>query len=672
MCGICGTYRTGERATVERMVARLAHRGPDDHGVFSDGRASLAMARLAILDLSDAGHQPMATPDELIWIVYNGELYNFREERALLESEGVEFHSGSDTEVVLRMYERYGDDLVTRLRGMFALAIYDRRGGEGRQRLLLARDHFGIKPLLYARRDGGLIFASELRALLGSGLVEPAIDMAAIRELLTLGAIQQPRTMIRDVAMLPPAHRMIIDHWGERIERYWSLEVDRIEGLRSRPYPELVERLGATIEESLRLQMVSDVPLGAFLSGGVDSSLLVALMRRAIGHQINTFSVGYGSEGAEFDESDDARTMAAHLDTVHTAVTVSGGQVRDEIERFAESLDQPSVDGLNTYFVSLAARRSVTVAISGTGGDELFAGYPWFISMVLAEARGARGARSARSSARELVASLARSSVLDRFAAGPLGPRLASIRKTSSFLSRYAVRNLVLDVVDAARLIAPSHRAAALAGRSLLREMRAIDELANEPALERVTALTLRGYLGSQLLRDVDVTSMAHSLEVRVPFLDPVVADVALSLPLEAKLGSTETLASRGGDTYRDTGAKRILIDVAKRYLPPDFDRQPKRGFTMPIGAWLGAELADVVDDTLSPASIERRGLFDSTEVDRLRREFAAGRLGWQLIWLLVIIELWCRLVLDTRGAGAERSSSRAVAEKVQGAPGGR
>lgn len=665
MCGICGTYRTGNRATVERMVARLSHRGPDDHGVFSDGRASLAMARLAILDLSHAGHQPMATEEELIWIVYNGEVYNFREERALLEQAGVRFRSGSDTEVVLRMYERYGDDFLTRLRGMFALAIYDRRAGSGRPRLLLARDHFGIKPLLYARHGDGIVFASEMRALLGSGLVEPAIDMQAIRELLTLGAVQQPRTMLRGVAMLPPAHRMIVDASGTRIERFWSLAVNRHPDLRSRPYPELVETLGATIEESLRLQMVSDVPLGAFLSGGVDSSLLVALMRRALGRQINTFSVGYGSEGAALDESEDARRMAAHLDTIHTAVTVSGRQVRDHVEHFAASLDQPSVDGLNTYFVSLAARRSVTVAISGTGGDELFAGYPWFISMVLAEARASR---SVHTRLRELVASVVRSSAFDPLVVGQFGPAIMAIRTTASFLSRYAVRNLVLGVIDAARLIAPPHRAEARAGRSLVREMRAIDELGGEPALERVTALTLRGYLGSQLLRDIDVTSMAHSLEVRVPFLDPVVADVALSLPQEAKLGSSDTLEHRGGDTYRDTGAKRILIDVAKRYLPEDFDRQPKRGFTMPIGAWLGAELADVVDDTLGRASLVRRGLFEPDEVERLRAAFRTGRVGWQPIWLLVVIELWCRQVLDTVGASAADAVPATATQQVPGA----
>ena len=386
MCGICGVWGGEGREAVGAMVGAMRHRGPDDSGAFDDRRAALGMTRLAIIDTSAGGHQPMQTPDGNITLVYNGELYNFREERRLLEARGCEFRSTSDTEVVLRMYEHYGDDFLKRMRGMFALALYDRRRGPGRERLLLARDQMGIKPLLYARRGGRLVFASEVKALLASGLIEPEVDPVSLRLLLSYGSVYQPRTILRGVRMLLPAHRLIVEGGGERVERYWSLGLDRREGLRLRPYEELVEEMASVLEESVRLQMVSDVPLGAFLSGGVDSSLLVALMARQVtGHRVKTFSVGFEGEGRDIDETDDAERTARHIGTDHTRVIVSGEDVRERIRHIAYGLDQPTVDGVNSYFVSMAARRAVTVAISGTGGDELFAGYPWFALMALDE-----------------------------------------------------------------------------------------------------------------------------------------------------------------------------------------------------------------------------------------------------------------------------------------------
>jgi asparagine synthase (glutamine-hydrolysing) len=365
----------------------MHHRGPDDSGQFSDGQVSLGMTRLAILDPSSGGHQPMMTHDERIVVVYNGELYNFRSEKALLEKQGHTFSSSSDTEVVLRMYEHYGDDFVKRMRGMFALAIYDRRRGPGRERLLLARDQMGIKPLVYAHVDGRLVFASEIKALLASGLVTAEIDPVSLRLLLTYGSVYQPRTIIRGVQMLLPAHRLVIENGRERIERYWSLGLDRDASLRTRSYEEQVERVAAALEESVRLQMISDVPLGAFLSGGVDSALLAALMARQKGvGRLKTFSVGFEGEAEDIDETDDAERTARHIGTEHSRIVVRGADVRERICHIARGLDQPTVDGVNSYFVSLAARQAVTVAISGTGGDELFAGYHWFALMALDEA----------------------------------------------------------------------------------------------------------------------------------------------------------------------------------------------------------------------------------------------------------------------------------------------
>jgi asparagine synthase (glutamine-hydrolysing) len=643
MCGICGIWGVGERASVEAMVAALDHRGPDDRGIYQDEKATLGMTRLSVIDLSTGGSQPMSNAQGAIHLVYNGELYNFQSERQILESNGYSFSSRSDTEVVLHMYEHYGDDFLLRLRGMFALAIYDKRRGPGRERLLLARDHFGIKPLLYARVSGRLVFASELKALLASGLIEREIDPISLRLLLTFGSVTQPRTMLRGVSMLPPAHFMIVEGDTERVERYWSLQTNRHGDLRAQPYDECVAELRRRLEESVRLQMVSDVPVGAFLSGGLDSSLLVALMTKLTNTRVKTFSVGYETEGREIDESGEAARTAEFLGTDHTRVLVRSMDVRDQLSHIVASLDQPSVDGVNSYFVSRAARSAVTVAISGTGSDELFAGYYWFTDMVREE-----GLR--RSSAwRSLIAAVARYPALDPFILMRGGRTLLNARNCAGFTTRYATKFTNFDALDAAHLIAPDLRRQAQAGRAPHYDLEAIDELPYGSTVERITGLCLRGYMNNQLLRDLDAVSMAHSLEVRVPFLDPEVADAALSLPESAKIGNGKVINS-GEKSYLEAGTKRILMDVARPLLPEGFDRAPKRGFVMPFSAWLRGPLREIFEDTLSDERVRSRGLLDVQKVSTVRRRFIsvpAGPLDWMGPWLLMVLELWCREVLE-------------------------
>ena len=645
MCGICGIWGTDGRQAIEPMVAAMRHRGPDDQGIYHDAKASLGMTRLAIIDVSAAGHQPMQNQNGTVWLVYNGEVYNFQSERALLEAKGYSFSSSSDTEVVLRMYEHYGDDFVSRLRGMFALAVYDKRRGSGHERLLVARDHLGIKPLLFARVGGRVVFASETKALLASGLIKPEIDPVALRMLLAYGSVYQPRTILRGVSMLLPAHRMIIERGKERIERYWSLGIDRRPALRERPYEELVEEVADMLEELVRLQMVSDVPLGAFLSGGVDSSLLVAMMVQMTNHKVKTFSVGFEKEGAGIDESGDAERTARFLDTDHTRVVVQGTEVRDRIQHIASSLGQPSIDGMNSYFVSLAARQAVTVAISGTGGDELFAGYPWFISMVLDQMH--HQSEPWRAMANSLLTAVAVLPAFDPLLLRRGGGRLWNARNRAGFLTKYANLYQVFGALGAARLLSPELRKPAQAGRSAHYDLRMIDELPEGSAIERVTGLCLRGYMNNQLLRDIDAVSMAHSLEVRVPYLDPLVADTALSLPDSAKMSDLTKLPTPEQRTYRETGAKRILIDVGRPLLPKDFDLQPKRGFGMPLDSWLKGPLLEVLLDTLSEEQIRRRGLLDVQAASAVKNSFLEGTLSWAQPWLLMMLELWCREVLD-------------------------
>lgn len=649
MCGIAGIAGGSAPESITAMVAAMHHRGPDDSGVHREADIALGMARLAVIDITQAGHQPMHNHDGSVWIVYNGETYNFQQEKSILEEKGHCFESHSDTEVVLRMYEVYGDDFLLRLRGMFALAIYDKRKGSGKERLLLARDHLGIKPLLYCRNGMHFLFASELKAILASGLVAREIEPEALRLLLTFGSVTQPYTMIKGVRMLLPGHRLIMEKGTERVERFWQLGVGRrtreVAGL---PYPEQVSLVRNNLEDSVRLQMVSDVPLGAFLSGGVDSSLLVALMARNSNHRVKTFSVGFEAEGASIDESLDAEQTARYIGTDHARVVVTGRDVRDHIHHIVKALDQPSVDGVNSYFVSLAARQAVTVAISGTGGDELFAGYPWFITMVAAAKRELSLPLLAK--IKGCVASFSRLPMFDSLmTCRRLGTRLEAFRGSHGFLSRYSRIYQIFGVIGAVSYLSPAMRKLTATGHELSLDIGHADEIPTAKTLERVSALCLRGYTQNQLLRDIDAVSMAHSLEVRVPFLDPLLTDLALSLPRNAKLGSLSGVTNPETASYRETGTKKILVDACEGLLPPDIDKQPKRGFAMPFDAWLKGPLREVFDDALSPESVKKRGFFDEVAVTKLKENFLVGKGSWPQPWLLMMIELWCREVLDCR-----------------------
>ncbi|MGH9844649.1 MAG: asparagine synthase (glutamine-hydrolyzing) [Blastocatellia bacterium] len=644
MCGICGIWGADHSQAVGAMVRAMHHRGPDDHGVFADTRISLGMARLAIIDTGTGGHQPMKNPDGSVWIVYNGEAYNFQTERKILESKGYGFSSSSDTEVVLRMYEHYGDDFLLRIRGMFALAIYDKRGGPGKERLLLARDQLGIKPLLYAHASGKLIFASEMKALLAGGLVKPEIDPEGLRLLLTFGSIYQPRTILRGVRMLPAAHRMIVDAGGEKIERYWSVSPRRSAELSRLSYEELVSDVAEVLQQAVKLQLVSDVPLGAFLSGGIDSSLLVAMMAQEAGHRIKTFSVGYEAEGAHLDESDEAERTARFIGTDHTKVLVTGAEVRDRIEHIAWGLDQPSVDGVNSYFVAQAARQAVTVSISGNGGDELFAGYPWFIFMAQDQRR--LRANPLAAAARSLVARIAKLRAFDALMRQSSGDAILKARGLAGFVTRYGNLWQAFGSMDAARLLSDEIRPRTRAGCSIDADLNPIDEVPDGTTIQRVSALCLRGYNTNQLLRDIDAVSMAHSLEARVPFLDPVVADTALSLPDYTKLGDVGRLPDRPY-TYRDSGAKRILFDVGRARLPEKLDLQEKRGFGMPFDSWLKGPLREVFLDAVSERSLRARGLLNVAEAMAARDAVFRGDFLWTRPWLLLMLELWCREVMD-------------------------
>jgi len=609
MCGIAGILGRTDITHIQSMISAIYHRGPDDNGTYRDNNIALGMTRLAIIDTHPTGHQPMSTTDGDIWIVYNGELYNFKQEREILESQGYIFNSTSDTEVVLRMYEYYGDDFLLRMRGIFALAIYDKRKC-GRERLFLARDHFGIKPLLYSDTGKHFIFGSEIKAILASNLVDPAIDPNGLRLLLTFGSVYQPNTILENIKSLLPAHKLIIESGKDkRIERYWSLGLNRNAGIRNLSYDKQVKIMESALKEVTEMQMISDVPLGAFLSGGVDSSILVALMAQSTTNKIKTFSIGF-ENADDIDESKDAEKIACHISTDHSKILVTDSDIYNNIHKLAAGLDQPSVDGTNSYFVSMAARKNVTVAISGTGGDEIFAGYPWFISMNNPN----------------------------------LWNKIQRLYDHNKFLKEYASHYYICGSCGAQTLIPDKLWNISQTGTPKYIDITPTDELSHGSPIERVSGLVLRGYTSNQLLRDIDAVSMYHSLEVRVPYLDPVITNLALSLPDSAKLHNSN---SDPHATYRSSGAKRILIDIGRNLLPKNFDLQSKRGFSMPFDTWLQGSLNGIMDETLSYQSVKARGLLNPDTVKTIKLRYDNKQIGWTQPWLLMMLELWCREVLD-------------------------
>ena len=619
MCGIAGIFGKPDHATVGTMLSALRHRGPDGNKVMADGKAAFGHARLSIIDLSPAAAQPMASDDGQVWLTYNGEIYNFRELRRTLEGEGVRFRTSSDTEVILALYVRYGDGFLRRLRGIFAFALYDKRGGPGRERLLLARDPIGVKPLLYARQSDGLVFASELKAMVPV-LDNIGVDLVSLRQLLAWGSVCQPRTILSGVSMLPPGHFLVAQANVIHSEAYWSPGIDRVSCLRDQPYAELLSAAEEKVTETLTAQLVADVPVGAFLSGGINSSLLVALMARRANNAVLTYSVGFENAVEVEDETDDAAEVAAFLGTAHHRVVVTGTDAAENIRAIARDLDQPTVDGINSWFVSRAVGGELKVAISGTGGDELFAGYPWYSAMKAWDDSAARPLTQLKSLAKRLLRGEGREDFVSAYS-----------RHYRIFGPEQAVTMLAPD------LIAPAGNAVGDLGDS--------DCLREGTALERTTALCLGNYTKNQLLRDIDVASMAHGLEVRVPLLDHELVDFALSLPDDAKLRPN----SVAGSSYESAGLKRILVDVGRKYLPPGFTHRRKRGFTLPFMEWLRGPLASTLEDCLSPDSVVRRGLFAPAAIGNALTQFKSGIGSWPQVWLLMMTELWCREVLDGR-----------------------
>jgi asparagine synthase (glutamine-hydrolysing) len=595
----------------------MVHRGPDDSGVHFAAPVCLGMTRLSIIDLSRAGRQPMTNEDGSVWLVSNGEIYNFRELRRWLLERGHRFQSRTDTEVIIHLYEELGQDCIQRLRGMFAFALWDGR----EQKLWLARDRLGIKPLYYTEMNGLFLFASELKALLRTGLVPIELNPEAVDHYLSFGAVPSPLTIMQGIYCLPPGHMLLVSEGGVRQERYWQLDFTP---LRGHPRHFYVQRTRELLEESIRLHQVSDVPIGAFLSGGLDSSAVVALMGRITGQPVRTFSVGF-VEGPEcYDERSHARRVAQALGTEHTEVIVRGQDVLEALPHIFHHMDQPTVDGVNSYFVSRAARQGVTVALSGLGGDELFGGYPSFVRVPRLMPY-VRAWNYLPSPARHLLQRWgSRLSVL----AGGETPlrRLRHLVQLESLAAAYAGTRVYFWPAEKKQLYTPEFRARLDGSVDSIEWLNRYLGRAGGHPVQQLTRLELHSYMSEMLLRDTDCMSMAHSLEVRVPLVDHKLVEFVVRIPPEIKLAN---------------GGKSLLVEAIRDLLPLETLNRPKHGFEFPMGYWVQHQLRGVVYQALDGKFLVEHGILQQQPLREIRRQVQNRLRSYHTVWLLVALELW-------------------------------
>jgi asparagine synthase (glutamine-hydrolysing) len=637
MCGIAGGMFWGggiaaaqARASVEAMVSAVAHRGPDGRGIYAsrtdgdgDSRpfAVLGQTRLAIIDLSEAGAQPMGSPGSAAWITFNGEIYNFAALRAELEGDGAAFRTRSDTETILCGYDTWGVDVVRHLRGMFAFAVWD----DTRQRLFIARDRLGIKPLYWYKGDGFVLFASEVRALIASGLVPRRVDATALWQYLGYQSIPAPRTLVDRVSAMDPASWMTVSAGGEVASgTYWHmldatrspLDVSRVESRRL---------VGEKLRDAVSSHLVSDVPVGAFLSGGIDSSAVVALMRES-GIQPRTFSVGF--EERAFDESAHAALVARTFSAEHTHVPLCASELLAQLPDALHAMDQPTGDAINTYVVSSAVRqRGLKVALSGLGGDEVFGGYPSF-SRLLRIADISRIWGKSPEALRRLAGTAVRT-----VAGGSVGVAKAAaiLESDGDIPSMFPLLRQVLSVEQRRALAAPA-LLESVADQDDPYERLLSSAVARTPAASNFAQISFaeaRTYMHDVLLRDTDQMSMAHALEVRVPLLDHELVELVTALPDAHK--------------QSDTTPKSLLVDSLDDLLPAEIVHRPKQGFTLPFDPWMRGPLRGFCEERLGDCGLSGRGLMNPEAVSGLWRAFVAGdrSVSWSRLWVLVVLDAW-------------------------------
>ncbi len=634
MCGIAGRFNFHSGApvdavTVASMCDLIAHRGPDGSGVYTDGAIGLGHRRLAVIDTSDAGRQPM-TDGNGLWISFNGEIYNFLTLRAELEGYGYRFRTATDTEVILAAYRKWRGECLPRLRGMFALAIWDARD----RSLLLARDRLGKKPLYYRVDRDGLVFASEPKSFLAERSFVPEPHRPALLHYLSFQYVPAPLSAFAGVQRLEPGHHLVVRDGNLSTERYWRL---RYTPKRRIDEQEALEELRSRLAEAVRLRLISDVPLGAFLSGGIDSSVVVALMAQVAGARVKTFSIGFRE--ARYNELPFARAVAERFETDHEEFVVTPDAV-ELLPKLVWHYNEPYADSsaVPTYYLAELTRRSVTVALTGDAGDENFAGYD-------------------RHRANVIAARLDRLPMAVRAAAGALARHLPdrsewpAARRLRRFLEgvplarerRYATWMLHFDAGMKRSLCTPDFLAAAGTDSEALLEgwFRSSDA---PDFVDATLDVDVHTYLPDDLLVKVDIATMAHGLEARSPFLDHELMEFAATLPVDLKL--------------RGRTQKYLLRQLARTLLPASVIDRPKQGFGVPIDVWFRHELRDLAHDVLLGQASRQRGYFRHEAIARLLSEHLAGTRAWHAqLWNLLMFELWHQTFVDRRPGRAPVAS---------------
>ena len=622
MCGIAGYFGSGNQEILAKMTNALRHRGPDDEGFYLDGPIGLGHRRLAIIDLSPAGHQPMTNDSQDIWLVFNGEIYNFQELRLELVNQGYKFRGNSDTEVIINLYAAIGVEAFKKLNGMFAIALYDAR----QDKLILARDRLGKKPLYWGIFGTTLIFGSELKALLQHPDCRREINLESLNKYLLYEYVPTPHSIFKGIYKLEPGHYLSYDGGTIIKKKFWDISFElRITNYELR-IEEVINELDKRLNEAVRTRLVSDVPLGIFLSGGIDSSTIAYYAQQNSVKPIKTFSIGFKEDS--FDESKYARLAAKHLGTEHYEKILSAKDSLDLIPRIADLLDEPLGDAsiLPTYLLSEFTKERVTVALGGDGGDELFCGYdtfpaekfaaiyekiPIFIRQKIIEAIALNWPVSFKNISFDFK--------LKKFIAG--GGEKNILRRHASWLGSFSRE-------QRAQLFAPE----------VWRELQAVNEyeeldayeanVRQQPDWNKLIYAYLRTYLMDDILVKVDRASMGNALEARAPFLDFQVVDLVNSLPLNLKIRGLTT--------------KFILKKLMQDKLPPQIVRRPKKGFGIPLAQWLTADLRPLLDELLSEGYLRRQGLFNSVFVSKLVKDHIERRAdNRKPLWTLLCFQLW-------------------------------
>lgn len=621
MCGIAGVFSPHapvamDASVVDAMCRRIVHRGPDDQGIFSHESGHIGMRRLAIIDLH-SGHQPVHNEDRSVWIVFNGEIYDYQALRLDLERRGHRFYTNSDTECIVHAYEEYGDDCFSHLRGMFAVAILDLR----QRRLVLGRDRLGKKPLYYTQlADGTLAFASELKCLFELPRFDPAVSTRATRDYFALGYVPQPVSIYEGVHKLPAGHTLVLQDGEPRLRRYW----EPVFGPKwTADEPTLQRQLLEELDEAVRVRLVSDVPFGAFLSGGTDSSVVAALMARNMSQPVKTFSIGFHE--APFNELPDARRVAKYIGAEHHEFIVEADAVA-MLDDLVGYFDEPFGDSsaIPTYLVSRMAAQHVKMVLSGDGGDELFAGYERY--------RKYRQLLNLRQNSFGLAgAGLAAASAL---VPGGRGARLGRIgaRLSQAYPDDYLSGVALATRADLAEVLSIDAK--------WLDPYASVRAAFNGPddgePMDRILRGDMATYLVDDILVKVDRMTMANSLESRSPLLDHRLLAFAARLPFDLKL--------------RGNTGKHLLKQVARQLLPPEFIDKPKQGFAIPVAQWLRHELRERLQDVLASRAFRERGLFNTSGVQRLFQRHLAGTHDHsELLWLVLTYETWARRFVDAR-----------------------